>query len=97
MKRITAYVNPTRVRLIIGELGSEDVKEMKVVAYFKPLSEASRIDLLCEESSVDKVRGIIRNMETNGSLPDHLISISDFKPKPIERSTVGKRMGQLDD
>lgn len=97
MKRITAYVSPSKVRFIIGELSSGDVKEIKVVAYFKPLSEASRIDLLCEEGAASRIQLVIQKLGTTDSLPDHMIFVNDFTPKPIDRQSNCKRMGQLDE
>ncbi|MCL4538286.1 MAG: hypothetical protein M1378_01565 [Bacteroidetes bacterium] len=97
MKRITTYVSPTRVHRLIGELGQSGIKEIKVVAYFKPLSEVSRIELLCEDSAVERVVRITHEVGTTGGLPDHLILVNDFKPRPVNRSAVGRKMGQLDD
>ena len=96
MKRITTYVSPTRVRLLVGELGSADIKEIKVVAYFKPLSEVSRIELLCEDSAVDRVVRVIHEVGTTGGLPDHLVFVSDFNQRPANRSVIGRMMGQWD-
>ncbi len=97
MKRITTYISPTRVHRLIGELGSFGIREIKVVAYFKPLSEVSRIELLCEDSAVERVVRLIHEVGTTGGLPDHLVLVNDFKPRPVNRSTVGRKMGQLDD
>ena len=97
MKRIKTYISPTRVHRLIGELGSSGIKEIKVVAYFKPLSEVSRIELLCEDIVVERVVRIIHEVGTTGGLPDHLIFVSDFTQRPVNRSTMGKQMGQLDE
>ncbi len=97
MKRITTYVSPLKTLLLISEFGYQDIAEIKVVAYFKPLSEISRIDLLCEESAVQRVQEIIHRFGTNNGLPDHMIFVTEFKPHPMDRLEVGKRMGQLDD
>ncbi len=97
MKRITTYVSPTRVHRLIGELGSSGIKEIKVVAYFKPLSEVSRIELLCENSVVERLVRIIHEVGTTGGLPDHLVLVKNFRPRHYTRTTIGKRMGQLDE
>ena len=97
MKRITTYISPDRVRRLIGELGLSAIKEIKVVAYFKPLSEVSRIELLCDDFAVDRVVLIIHEVGTTGGLPDHLILVNDFKPRVVDQSTIGRKMGQLDD
>ena len=97
MKRVTTYVSPARVHWLIGELGSNGIKEIKVVEYFKPLSQVSRIDLLCDEQVVDSVCRVIHEVGTTGGLPDHLIFVNDFHPRPSEPSTIGRRMGKLDD
>ncbi len=97
MKKITTYISPTRVHRLIGELGLTGIKEIKVVAYFKPLSEVSRIELLCEDYAVERVVRIIHEVGTTGGLPDHIVLVHDFKRRPLNRSTVGRRMGQLDE
>ncbi len=97
LKRITTYVSPTRVHRLIGELGLSGIKEIKVVAYFKPLSEVSRIELLCEDSVVDRVVRVIHEVGTTGEPPDHLVFVSDYIPRPANRSVIGRRMGQLDE
>ncbi len=96
LKRITTYISPTRVHRLIGELGSAGIKEIKVVAYFKPLSEVSRIELLCEDYAVERVVRIIHEVGTTGGLPDHIVLVDDFRPRPESRSTIGRKMGQLD-
>lgn len=97
MKRITTYVSPTRVRLLVGELGSAGIKEIKVVAYFKPLSEVSRIELLCEDGVADRVVRVIHEVGTTGELPDHIILVNDYIPRPANRSVIERRMGRLDE
>lgn len=97
MKRITTYVSPSKTLLLISEFGYEDISEIKLVAYFKPLSEVSRIDLLCEDGAVERVREIIHRFGSNGGLPDQMIFVSEFQPQPSDRARVGTRMGQLDD
>ncbi len=97
MKRITTYVSPMRVHWLIGELGSTGIKEIKVVEFFKPLSQISRIDLLCDEQVVDSVCRIIHEVGTTGGLPDHLVFVNDFLPRRVEDTLIGKKMGELDD
>lgn len=97
MKRITTYISPSRVHRLIGELGSPGIKEIKVVAYFKPLSEVSRIEMLCEDNVVDRVVRIIHEVGTTGGLPDRLVLVNNFKRRPVNRSTIGRKMGQLDE
>ncbi len=97
MKRVTTYISPIRVHWLIGELGSTGIKEIKVVEYFKPLSQVSRIDLLCDETVVDYVCRIIHEVGTTGGLPDHLVFVNDFHAKSADLSTIGRRMGELDD
>ncbi len=97
MKRVTTYISPIRVHWLVGELGSTGIKEIKVVEYFKPLSQVARIDFLCDETVVDYVCRIIHEVGTTGGLPDHLVSVNDFQPRPADYSTVGRRMGELDD
>lgn len=97
MKRVTTYVSPARVHWLVGELGSVGIKEIKVVEYFKPLSQVSRVDLLCDEKVVDRVCQVIHEVGTTGGLPDHLVFVNDFEPKPIDLSSIGKRMSDLDD
>ncbi len=97
MKKVIAYVNTLRVHWLIGELGSVGIKEIKVVEYFKPLSQVSRIDLLCDEEVVDRACRVIHDVGTSGGLPDHLVFVNDFEPKPMDTASLGKKMGKLDD
>ena len=97
MKRVTTYVSPSKALLLISEFGYQDIVEIKVVAYFKPLSEISRIDLLCDEKAAERVKDIIHRYGSRGGLPDHMIFVTEFKPHPVNRVEPGKRMGQLDD
>lgn len=86
-----------RVHWLIGELSTTGIKEIKVVEYFKPLSQISRIDLLCDEQVVDSVCRVIHEVGTTGGLPDHLVFVNDFRPRPAEHSSIGRKMGELDD
>lgn len=97
MKRVTTYVSPLKTLLLISEFGYQDIAEIKVVAYFKPLSEISKIDLLCEESAVQRVQEIIHRFGSTNGLPDHMIFVTEFKPRQTDPLEVGKRMGRLDD
>lgn len=90
-------MSPSKTLLLISEFGHQDIVEIKVVAYFKPLSQISRIDLLCEDAAVEKVKEIIHRFGNTGGLPNHMTFVTEFKPHPMERLEAGKRMGQLDD
>lgn len=54
MKKITAYVNTTRVHWLVEELQSLGVEEIEVIECFKPLSQISRFELSCEDYLVEK-------------------------------------------
>ena len=97
MKRVTTYISPIRVHWLLGELGLTGIKEIKVIEYFKPLSQVSRVDLLCDEYVVDNVCRIIHEVGTTGGLPDHLVFVNDFQPRSADLSTIGRKMGKLDD
>lgn len=97
MKRVTTYVSPSKTLLLISEFGYQDIAEIKLVAYFKPLSEISRIDLLCEESAVERVKEIIHRLGSTGRPPDHMIFVTDFQQHPIGLLERGCSMGQLDE
>ncbi|OYV87472.1 MAG: hypothetical protein B7Z63_02295, partial [Ignavibacteriae bacterium 37-53-5] len=94
---VTTYVNPMRVHWLIGELGSTGINEIKVVEYFKPRFEISRVDLLCEDLVVERVCRVIHEIGTTGGLPDHCIFVNEFERKPAAFPELGKKMGDLDE
>ncbi|MEW5842760.1 MAG: hypothetical protein AB1775_05820 [Bacteroidota bacterium] len=75
MKKITAYVNTTRVHWLVEELQTLGVDEIEVVEYFKPLSQISRFELSCEDNLVEKVRAVIHKVGSCGQPADHAVFV----------------------
>lgn len=71
MKKITAYVNTTRVHWLVEELQTLGVEEIEVTEYFKPLSQISRFELSCDDNIVEKVRAVVHRIGTCGKSADH--------------------------
>lgn len=71
MKKITAYVNTTRVHWLVEELQALGVQEIEVTEYFKPLSQISRFELSCDDNLVENVRTVVHKIGTRGQVPDH--------------------------
>ncbi len=71
MKKITAYVNTTRVHWLVEELQALGVQEIEVTEYFKPLSQISRFELSCDDNLVEDVRTIVHKTGTCGQSADH--------------------------
>lgn len=97
MKRVTAYVNTTRVHWLAEELVAAGVKEIRVIEHFSPMSQISRMQLCCKDELVDTVREIIRRLGTAGSPPDVDLVVSDFDPHAPSQIAVGKRMSVLEE
>ncbi|MCL4551106.1 MAG: hypothetical protein M1495_21355 [Bacteroidetes bacterium] len=75
MKKITAYVNTTRVHWLVEELQALGVEEIEVTEYFKPRSQISRFELSCEDNLVEKVRAIVHRIGTCGQAADHAVFV----------------------
>lgn len=97
MKKITAYVNTMRVHWLVEELEAVGIQEIVVTEYFKPLSQISRFELLCEENMVEKIWKIIHRIGTNGSCADHFLEIYDFDPNQPSKLPLGERISPLEE
>lgn len=97
MKRVTAYVNTTRVHWLVEELQAAGVNDMRVIEHFSPMSQISRLQLLCEDELVGNVRDIIRRLGTTGSRPDFDVAVSDFDPDLPSQIPMGQRMSVLEE
>ncbi len=49
MKRITAYVNTTRIHWLVEELQTKGINEIMVSEFFRPTSQISKFEFFCEE------------------------------------------------
>lgn len=97
MKRVTAYVNTTRVHWLAEELVASGVKQIRVVEHFSPTSQISRLQLCCEEDLVDEAKRVIRRLGSTGSPPDFDMVVSEFQPDAPGRIPVGQRMSVLEE
>ena len=71
MKKITAYVNTTRVHWLVEELQTLGVQEIEVTEYFKPLSQISRFEFSCQDNLVETMRTVVHKIGTCGQSADH--------------------------
>lgn len=71
MKKITAYVNTTRVHWLVEELQTLGIEEIMATEYFKPMSQISRLELSCEDHLVEDVRAIVHKIGSRGEAGDH--------------------------
>jgi CHASE3 domain sensor protein len=98
MKRITAYVNTTRVHWLVEELQAAGIGEIMVTEYFKPLSQVSRLELLCQDTEVVKVKGIIHRVGTmGGPPPDHDIIVRQHDPERLRLLPMSIRLDPLEE
>lgn len=79
MKKITAYVNTTRVHWLVEELQTLGVQEIEVTEYFKPLSQISRFEFSCEDNLVENVRTVVHKIGTCGQAVDHAFFVYSQK------------------
>ncbi len=75
MKKITAYVNTTRVHWLVEELQAMGIEEIEVTEYFKPLSQISRFELSCEDNLVEQVKAAVHKIGTCGQAIDHAVFV----------------------
>lgn len=78
MKKITAYVNTLRIHWLVEELETVGVKEIMVTEYFSPTSQISRMQLLCKDDCVGRIRSIIHKLGTMGAAGDHFIDVTEY-------------------
>jgi nitrogen regulatory protein PII len=97
MKKVTAYINTARVRSLVEALQAAGVDEIMVTEYFKPLSQASRLELCCDEDRVAAVSEIIHRLGTTGRLADHSVYVRDFDPNGASKALLGQRISSLDE
>ncbi|MBI5473556.1 MAG: hypothetical protein HY961_14550 [Ignavibacteriae bacterium] len=98
MKKVTAYVNTMRVHWLVEELQAAGIGEIIVTEHFKPLSQISRIELLCEERMVRAVKSIVHRLgSTGGSPPDHDIVVSNHDPQRLQLLPMTTRLDELEE
>ncbi len=98
MKKITAYVHTTRVHWLVEELQAMGIGEIMVTEYFKPLSQISRLELLCQDNEVVTVKRIIHRVGTTGGPPpDHDIVESPYDPKKLLLFPMSVRLNPLEE
>ncbi len=98
MKKITAYINTTRVHWLVEELQAMGIDDIMVTEYFKPLSQVSRLELLCQDTEVVKVKGIIHRVGTmGGPPPDHDIIVSQHDPNRLRLLPMSIRLDPLEE
>ncbi len=79
MKQITAYVNTTRIHWLVEELQKEGINDIMVSEYFRPDSQISKLEFLCNEDGIDEVKDIVHKIGTCGNSVDHLIEVKDYE------------------
>jgi len=79
MKKITAYVNTTRVHWLVEELQTLGVQEIEVTEYFKPLSQISRFELSCNDNLVESIRSIVHKIGTCGQAADNAFFVHSLE------------------
>ncbi|MBI3111177.1 MAG: hypothetical protein HYZ01_06355 [Ignavibacteriales bacterium] len=97
MKKITAYVNTTRVHWLVEELEVLGIKEIMVTEYFSPSSRISRMELVARDDAVEQAREIIHRVGTNGVPGDHSLFIEEYDPKLPGQIPLGKRTSRLEE
>lgn len=86
MKRITAYVNTTRIHWLVEELQTKGINEIMVSEFFRPNSQISKLEFFCEENQIDDLRLLIHSIGTCGKPVDHLFIVNEIDPDISGRS-----------
>ncbi|MHB1687388.1 MAG: hypothetical protein ACYCVH_08440 [Ignavibacteriaceae bacterium] len=81
-------VNTTRVHWLVEELQSLGIQDIIVTEHFKPLSQISRMVLVCEDDKVTAVKKIIHKIGTCGNAVDHYVFVEDFTNLPASQATI---------
>lgn len=98
MKKITAYINTTRVHWLVEDLHAAGIGDIMVTEYFKPLSQVARLELLCQDAEVTNVKGIIHRIGTTGGPPpDHDIIVSQHNPERLRLLPMTIRLDPLEE
>lgn len=79
MKRITAYVNTTRIHWLVEELQKIGIEEIMVSEFFRPDSQISEFEFFCSEDCIGEVKSIIHKIGTCGKAADHLIDVKEYE------------------
>lgn len=77
MKRITAYVNTTRIHWLVEELQTKGINEIMVSEFFRPTSQISKFEFFCEEKDLKEIQEIVHIIGTCGKPADHLIEVKE--------------------
>ena len=78
LKRVTAYIDTLRVHWLSQAMADLDVEEIMVTEYFKPLSQTSRIQVLCNESLASAIVAVIREVGCSSRPGPIFVEVSDF-------------------
>ncbi len=97
MKKITAYINTMRVHWLVEELEAIGIIEIMVTEYFSPSSKISRMELLVQDSGVERVREIIHRVGTTGEEADHSLFIEEYDPTLPSQIPLGQRTSRLEE
>lgn len=81
IKKISAYVNTTRIHWLVEELQRLGIFEIMVTEYFRPLSQISKIEFYCRKDAIEDVTSMIHRLGSRGSC-DHLIDIREVYGDP---------------
>ncbi len=90
MKKITAYVNTLRVHWLVEELEALGINEILITEYFKGISRISRLELLCEDALVEKIREVVHRVGTRGEPGDHFFEVIVTEGKTKSLSHLGR-------
>ena len=90
MKSIKAGVNTTRVHWLVEELQSLGIQDIIVTEHFKPLSQISRMVLVCEDDKVAAVKKIIHKIGTCGNAVDHYVFVDDYINLPSANANISQ-------
>jgi nitrogen regulatory protein PII len=97
MKKVIAYVNTIRVHWLVEELEAAGIKEIMVTEYFSPSSQISRLELLSQDSVVERVREIVHRVGTTGSAGDHCFFLEEYDPDLPSQMPLGKTASRLEE
>lgn len=98
MKKVTAYINITRIHWLVEELQSMGIDEAMVTEYYKPLSQVARLELLCQDAEVANVKAIIHRVGTTGGPPpDHDIIVSQHDTQRVRLLPMTIRLDPLEE
>ncbi|MEO8168179.1 MAG: hypothetical protein ABI623_08030, partial [bacterium] len=88
----------TQVHLLVEELQAAGIDSIMATEYFKPHSHVARLEFLCEDTVVAKLKSTIHSVGTTGGPPpDHDVIVSEHDPDRVRLLPMTIRLDPLEE